>query len=426
MRARRPSLRPRPLPLLAGAAFLLLAAGPARAAGAQRLSGPEPSASGPLAEAARLYARYRTTLSHEDLMAADAAVQAGLAASPGDYELRKFRLRLFLPHHDFEGLLVEAEALKRERPDDADLDGSIGDANFDLGRYPEAFAAYERFAARRPGTASASRIALAREIAGDLVGALRSMDLAGDEALPADPEGFAWCRSRSARLLLKLNRYDEAEGRLVEALRRVPDHAPSLAVAAEIAARKGMWEPATRLAERSFALVPEVGVATALVDYRHAMGDAAGEARARRAIADLDAKLPENHRLVHRPLALYFADHGETARALAMTERELAGRKDVYGWDADAWALFRAGRAAEAVEPMKRALARGTVDPLLEFHAGEIARAAGDAAAARRHLERALRLDPRFHVLYAAEARQMLVALGGKPAAGGPALAARR
>jgi tetratricopeptide (TPR) repeat protein len=390
-----PSVRRlRPLPLLAGAAAFFCAAGAAPP--------------GALAEAERLYARYRTTLAHGDLAAADAAVQAGLEAAPGDYDLRKFRLRLLLPHHDFEGLRREAEALKRERPGDADLDGALGDADFDLGRYPEAFAAYERFAARKPSTASFSRIALAREVAGDLRGALQSMDLAADAARASDAEGFAWCRSRAARILLKLNRYAEAEGRLVDALRRVPDHAPSLAVAAEIAARKGLWEPATRLAERSFGLEPEAGVAAALVDYRRAMGDAAGEARAKKALAALDANLPEDHRLVHRPLALYFSDHGEAPRGLAMAERELKGRKDVYGYDAYAWALYRAGRAADAVEPMKQALARGTVDPLLEFHAGAIARAAGDAAAARRHLERALALDPRFHVLYADEARRML------------------
>ncbi|HEY3348655.1 MAG TPA: hypothetical protein VGM13_02655 [Thermoanaerobaculia bacterium] len=407
MRARRSPLRFPPLPLLAGAAALFLTAG---VASAQRFAAP--AAHGPLAEATRLYARYRTTLSHDDLAAADAAVQAGLAASPGDYEMRKFQLRLLLPHHDFEGLLREAETLKKERPDDAELDGSIGDANFDLGRYPDAFAAYARFAVRRPSTASYSRVALAREIAGDLKGALQSMDLAAEAARAADQEAFAWCRSRSARILLKLNRYEEAEGRLVEALRRVPDHAPSLSTAAEIAARKGLWEPATRLAERSLALEPEAGVAAALVDYRRAIGDVAGEARARKAIADLDAKLPEDHRLVHRPLALYFSDHGEVARGLAMTERELKGRKDVYGYDAYAWALYRAGRAAEAVEPVRQALARGTVDPLLEFHAGAIARAAGDAAGARRHLERALNIDPRFHVLYADEARRMLAAMG--------------
>ncbi|HQQ78716.1 MAG TPA: diguanylate cyclase, partial [Thermoanaerobaculia bacterium] len=187
-------------------------------------------------------------------------------------------------------------------------------------------------------------------------------------------------------------------------------------------------DQAALLAERLRAAVRthadvgiSTGVAAALVDYRRAMGDAAGEARAKKAIADLDAKLPEDHRLVHRPLALYFSDHGEPARGLAMTERELRGRRDVYGYDAYAWALYRAGRPAEAVEPMKLALSRGTVDPLLEFHAGAIARAAGDAAGARRHLERALKIDPRFHVLYAEEARQMLGGIA-RPAA----LASRR
>ena len=75
---------------------------------------------------------------------------------------------------------------------------------------------------------------------------------------------------------------------------------------------------------------------------------------------------------------------------------------------------------------MKQALSRGTVDPLLEFHAGAIARAAGDAAGARRHLERALKLDPRFHVLYADEARRTLVAMGLKAQNVAPAVVARR
>ena len=70
--------------------------------------------------------------------------------------------------------------------------------------------------------------------------------------------------------------------------------------------------------------------------------------------------------------------------------------------------------------------ARGTVDPLLEFHAGEIARSAGDTAGARRHLERALALDPRFHVLYAAEARRLLASMGPGARNAAPGVAARR
>ena len=34
--------------------------------------------------------------------------------------------------------------------DDAELDGALGDAFFEVGRYPEAFLAYDRFVAARP------------------------------------------------------------------------------------------------------------------------------------------------------------------------------------------------------------------------------------------------------------------------------------
>jgi len=353
------------------------------------------------------YARYRRTLDPADLAASEAAVAKGLLASPGDFALRKFRLRLLLPHHRFEELARDAAALKAERPDDAELDGALGDAFFETGRYPEAFAAYDRFVAAKPCTASYSRAALAKDVAGDLEGALAAMDLAAGAALPADLEGYAWCRARAARILLKMNRYEDAEGRLVEALLRVPNHAPALAAAAEIAARKGLWEPATRLAEQSFALVPEFSVAAALVDTRHAMWDAAGEERAKATVRTLEALLPEGEKKVHRLLALYLAEHGDARRAVEMTAKELETRKDVGGYDAYAWCLYRAGRARDASEPMAKALAWKTIDPMLEFHAGAIARAAGDRKAALAHLTRALEIDPRFHVLHADEARRM-------------------
>lgn len=376
--------------------------------GLAALGAEPPALAEPLRIAEERYARYRRTLDPADLAAAEAAVAKGLASAPSDFALRKFRLRLLLPHHRFDELAREAAALKAERPDDAELDGSLGDAFFEVGRYPQALAAYERFVAAKPSTASYSRVALAKDVAGDLPGALSAMDLAATSALPDDLEGYAWCRARAARILLKMNRYEDAEGRLVEALLRVPNHAPALAAAAEIAARKGLWEPAVRLAEKSFGIVPEFAVAAALVDYRKAMGDRGGEERARATVKTLEALLPEPEKNVHRLLALFLADYGDAARAVRMTEKELEGRKDVAGYDAYAWCLYRAGRAKEAVEPMAKALAMGTIDPLLEFHAGAIARGAGDRDAAIEHLKRALAIDPRFHVLHAAEAKTML------------------
>lgn len=389
------------LPVLTGAA--------AAAAFSFAASGAADSAPGVWLKAAQeRYARYRRTLDPSDLAASEAAVEKGLTASPSDFALRKFRLRLLLPHHRFGDLAREAAALKTERPDDAELDGALGDAFLETGRYVEATAAYERFLAKSRSTAAYSRIALAKDAAGDLPGALFAMDFAAAAALPADLEGYAWCRARAARMLLKMNRYEDAEGRLVEALLRVPNHAPALAAAAEIAARKGLWEPATRLAEQSFGIVPEFAVAAALVDYRRAMGDRAGEERAKATVKTLEALLPESEKKVHRLLALYLAENGDANRAALMTGKELETRRDVGGWDAHAWCLYKAGRAKEAAEPMEKALAMGTIDPLFEFHAGAIARALGDRHGAKRHLARALEIDPKFHALHADGARKMM------------------
>ncbi len=113
-----------------------------------------------------------------------------------------------------------------------------------------------------------------------------------------------------------------------------------------------------------------------------------------------------------RTLALYLANHGlEPDRAVRLAESELATRKDVYGYDAMAWALLAAGRPADADAAMRSALAFGTVDAKVLYHAGMIDLALGRTADARTTLQRALDLDPSFDPLQAARARAALAAL---------------
>ena len=83
-------------------------------------------------------------------------------------------------------------------------------------------------------------------------------------------------------------------------------------------------------------------------------------------------------------------------------------RRDIYGADALAWTALKAGKVEEARAAIKEALRLGTKDARLFYHAGMIARAAGDAAAARDYLERALALNPQFDPLQARIARAAL------------------
>ena len=61
----------------------------------------------------------------------------------------------------------------------------IGDALVELGRYREAFAAFDRMAALQPSLSSYARVSYARELLGDTAGAIAAMQLAVDAAAGA-------------------------------------------------------------------------------------------------------------------------------------------------------------------------------------------------------------------------------------------------
>ena len=77
--------------------------------------------------------------------------------------------------------------------------------------------------------------------------------------------------------------------------------------------------------------------------------------------------------------AVYRADHRiGPLEAVALARRARAARPSIYGDDALAWALARAGRCAEAVPLSEHALRLGTKDALLYFHRGYAEGCAGD------------------------------------------------
>jgi len=145
---------------------------------------------------------------------------------------------------------------------------------------------------------------------------------------------------------------------------------------------------------------------------RAASGDARREADDRKTVLAIARLAGTNANVYDRTLALYLAGSGDDpGRALELAQAEIAGRKDVYGYDALAWALLANHRPAEADTAMTTALAFGTHDAKLLYHAGMIAAALGDATRARTHLTDALALDPSFDPLAATLAREQLAAL---------------
>ncbi|HMT22436.1 MAG TPA: hypothetical protein PKE20_14535, partial [Promineifilum sp.] len=110
-------------------------------------------------------------------------------------------------------------------------------------------------------------------------------------------------------------------------------------------------------------------------------------------------------------LALFEADHGDPATALDMARRAYEARPSIHAADALAWASWRAGEIDAAQTYITEALRLNTQDALLFYHAGMIAAARGDRAAATVHLGRALELNPWFDFAQTIIARDTLSAL---------------
>jgi hypothetical protein len=108
-----------------------------------------------------------------------------------------------------------------------------------------------------------------------------------------------------------------------------------------------------------------------LADAHLALGDTAAALEHERV---MDVALRGQAGPFHRAWSLHLLDRGRhVPEILTRAEAELRTRKDVYGWDVYAWALYKSGRRAEAATAMEHALALGTRDPLLAAHARAIA-----------------------------------------------------
>jgi tetratricopeptide (TPR) repeat protein len=88
--------------------------------------------------------------------------------------------------------------------------------------------------------------------------------------------------------------------------------------------------------------------------------------------------------------ALYLATTGrDTKTVLRLAEEELKVRADVFTLDTLAWALKAAGRNQEALSFSEQALAEGTQDARLFYHAGVIAAMIGQNKEAENWFKKA-------------------------------------
>jgi len=296
-----------------------------------------------------------------------------------------------------------------------------GDAQLEQGNYEAAQRFYDHVIAPPDGQQhlgieflAASHGAGLEWIKGNTANAFddleRAIVLGQEMHMPA--ENLAWTEFMLGEQSFQVGDLAKAEEREAASLRDFPKYHRALAAMGQIRAAQGKFPEAIDFYKQAIAIIPLPLYLAALGDVYAVSGDKAN-AEKQYATVEFIGRLNEiNQQVYNRELSLFYADHDrKLPEALQLARKEFEVRHDVYTSDALAWALLKNGQAQAAKEEMERAMRMGTKDALLEYHAGMIYAAAGDKTKASQHLERALAINPRFHVLYASEAEKTIARL---------------
>ncbi len=345
---------------------------------------------------------------------AEKALRRCVDLHPDDSRCRRHLAYVLSLQHDFKQAAEEAQVAIDLNPHEADALGILGDSRIELGEYTAAQDAYQRMVSLRENLASLSRLSGLKSLKGDTAGAIADLERAivTGKASGEPAESIAWAQWQLGMEHFHIGRMKPAEAAFRSSLASFPDYYRGLAGLALIHGARGNYRGAITLYEKATATVPLPEYAIAL-GHLYSKLRRAEDAAAQYALVEQLAKLGGG--LYNREFVVFRLDRGEgIAEALEQAQKDLAVRKDVYGYDTYAWALFKNGHPAPAREAIDQALKLGTRDAKLFFHAGMIYRSLGEARAAHAYFKRALATNPHFHLLHADEVRHALKSVPAK------------
>jgi tetratricopeptide (TPR) repeat protein len=322
----------------------------------------------------------RETNDYSYLDRAVSILNAVLSNDSANYEALRLLTETQLERHQF----AEAaeSSLRLIQIDGADPWnwGTLGDAYIEMGEYDKAAEAYQKMVALRPDLASYNRAAHFRFLYGDADGAIAIMKRAIQSG-SSMPENVAWCMVDLGNIYWKTGQNGLAGQTFVDALRTFPNYPPAYAGLGKVLAAKGEIKNAIENFRRAQEITPLPDYAAALYDLYKRTGDNGEAARQMDLLDFIDRVSQASGETANRNLVFAFADHDvKLDRALALAEAELQFRRDIYTYDALAWALYKNHRPQDAKQAMDKALKLGTPEPQFKVHAEAIAEALkGDA-----------------------------------------------
>lgn len=328
---------------------------------------------------------------------AEQTLLAALEMYPENLALLTAMGRVSLGMHQFEDAKVwGTRALERDN-DSAVAHAVVADAQIELGEYEGALQHVQAMLDIDPDVNAYTRAAYLRELYGDVEGALAAHERSVEIMRPLG-EPAASARSTLGDLYFQIGRAEDAKRMYTDALRIFPGHLGSREGLAQVLSSQGDSAGALKEYEKLIEARPDVGHLAGAGDILAGMGDSeAAKGYYDRALAFVSQLEGLDRFLYTREIVMFYADHGlNTEEAVRLAKEELAIRKDIYGYDALAWALYNHGSYEEAAEMAGQSMRLGTQDPNLFYHAGLIEMALGDKAAASGHFERVIEINPQF------------------------------
>jgi tetratricopeptide (TPR) repeat protein len=307
-----------------------------------------------------------------------------------------------LSQHRFDEALVVAKQLRHRNPAVPSLRAAVGEIEMELGQYDSARITFDSLKNASRDLSVAPRLARWAEIEGR-TGEARWLIRTALKTALATPhlprEQVAWFWLRNGDLDLRSGKYSVADSEYRAGLAAHPGDYRLLAASARLAAAQHKWRDAISAGEEAIATSLDPATLGLLSDAYAALGDTA---KASEYSHVLDVAVLKQPGAYHRAWSLFLLDHHRHVTTVYhKVLAELRTRHDVYGYELLAWALHAQGCDADAKVAMQRALAQGTQDAQLFYHAGAIERSLGNETRAAQLFARMRALEPTSAVVSA-------------------------
>jgi tetratricopeptide (TPR) repeat protein len=350
-------------------------------------------------------ARYRRSGEDGDLYKSAATAEQSLRAVPADQNTgglaararALFALHRFGEARDLALKLVDLEPGKRYPLE------ILGDVQLELGEYDAAEGTYRKMESMGEADvnteARLARLDLIhgkRDEARDRL--TKAVAMARALAPPA-PEVVAWCLVQKGQIAFTSGDWDAAEKNYRAALEASPDDWAATDHLAELRGGQRRFDEAERMYTELVARVPRPELFQALGDLFAVAGkaDEAKRWREKALQGYLAAVAAGGVQYDHHLAGFYSDSEPNAAEAVKWAKKDLAARQSDYAWDGLAWALYQAGEFKPSAEAMEKALAQGTKDSHLLYHASLVFYRAGDAAKGKACLLQAAQVNPKFN-----------------------------